>query len=455
MKVIIVGCGKVGKAILESMESDRHDIVVIDNSSDVIREVTNTYDVMAVCGNATSRELLTEADVAHADLFIAVTESDEVNMLSCFLARKMGAQHTVARIRESDYNDNNLEFLTQQLELSMPINPEYLSAEALFNMLQLPSAVRVDTFAGKKIQILEFIVREKSRLAGATLMELRKKSPVEFLACAVKRGDETLIPDGSFCMQAGDRVAFMVTSADSHKFLKSIGLVQKHARNVIVMGGSTTAYYLTKMLVANNYSVKIIEKDEARCAAIAEMVPFGTTIVHGDGMDRDLLWEEGIKSTDAFVALTGKDEENILISFYSLSQNVPNVIAKVNRPGLATLAEKLGLDCVISPQKNVADVLTRYARALNNSLESKMETLYSLMDGDVEASEFIVLPDCCLQNVPLKDLRASVKDNLIIAGIIRDKESIIPSGDDVILAGDRVIVVATRQRLYNLTDILK
>lgn len=455
MKVIIVGCGKVGKAVLESMDVDKHDIVAIDNDPDVIQTVADTYDVMAVCGNATSRELLAEAEVAKADLFIAVTESDEVNMLSCYLARKMGAQHTVARIRESDYNENSLEFLTDKLELSMPINPEYLTAETLFNMLKLPSAVRVDTFAGKKIQILEFIVREKSRLAGSTLVELRKKSPVEFLACAVKRGDETLIPDGAFCLEAGDRVAFMVTSANSHTFLKSIGLVQKHARDVIIMGGSTIAYYLTKMLASNNYSVKIIEKDELRCNEFAASAPNGATVIHGDGMNQDLLLEEGIKSIDAFVALTGKDEENILISFYALSQEVPKVISKVNRPALAGLAEKLGLDCVISPQKIVADVLTRYARALNNTRESKMETLYSLMDGDVEASEFVVLPDCCLQNVPLKDLKTSVKDNIIFAGIIRDKESIIPTGNDVILAGDRVIVVATRQRLYSLTDVLK
>lgn len=453
MRVIIVGCGKVGKAILESIENERHDIVAIDNNPGVIQSITDTYDVMAVCGSATSRELLAEAEVSRADLFIAVTESDEVNMLSCFLAKKMGAQHTVARIRESDYNDNNLEFLTKQLELSMPLNPELLTAEALFDLIKLPSAVNVDTFAGKKIQILELIVRENSRLADTVLMDLRKKSPVGFLACAVKRGNDTLIPNGTFRLQAGDRVAFMVKSADSYKFLKTVGLVQKHARDVIIMGGSTTAYYLARMLAFNNYSVKIIEKDEKRCAEIAEMVPSGTTVIRGDGMNRDLLWEEGIKSTAAFVALTGKDEENILISFYALSQNVPKVISKVNRSALAALAEKLGLDCVVSPQKIVADVLTRYARALNDSLQSKMETLYSLMDGDAEASEFIVLADCCWQNIPLKDLK--LKDNLIIAGIIRGKETIIPSGDDYFVEGDRVIVVATQLRLYSLTDVLR
>lgn len=453
MKVIVVGCGKVGKAILESMADEKHDIVAIDNNPDVIAAVTDTYDVMAVCGNATSRELLNAAQVNKCDLFIAVTESDEVNMLSCFLARKMGAKHTVARIRESEYNEEGIDFLTQQLELSMALNPEQLMAETLFHTLKLPSAVNVDTFAGKKIQILELILRENSDLANVTLSDLRKKLPVNFLVCAVKRGEETFIPNGAFCLNYGDRVAFAVKSTDSHKFLKGIGMVRKQGKDVMILGGSSTAYYLTRILAANNYSVKIIEKDEDRCYEIAEKIPDSTTVIHGDGMNQDLLWEEGILSTDAFVALTGKDEENILISFYALSQSVPKVIAKVNHPELALLAEKLGLDSIVSSQKIVADVLTRYARALNDSMESKMETLYSLMEGDVEASEFKVLPDCSLSNIPLKELK--LKENLIIAGIIRDKETIIPTGDDMILEGDRVIVVATKTRLYELSDVLR
>lgn len=453
MRVIVVGCGKIGRAIVASMAEENHDIVAIDNNPDVISHLTNTYDVRAVCGNATSKELLTEAEVSEAELFIAVTESDEVNMLSCFLAKKLGAKYTVARIRESDYNDSSLGFLTKQLRLSMALNPELLTAEAIFNMLKLPSASKADTFAGKKIQILELAVKGKFRYAGMALSDLRKKIPVNFLACAVKREEETFIPNGTFVLQEGDRVAFMVATSDSYRFLRSLGLVQRHAHDVTVMGASTTAYYLIKLLAANNYSVKVIEKSAERCEEIAEKVPNSVSVIHGDATDQDLLLEEGISSTDAFLALTGKDEENILISFYALNQGVSKAIAKVNRPSLARMSEKLGLDSVVSPQNIVADVLTRYARALNDSLQSKMETLYSLMDGDVEASEFIVLSDCCLLNVPLKDMK--LKDNIIVAGIIRDKESIIPSGEDVILEGDRVIVVATQLRLYDLADILR
>ena len=453
MKIIIVGCGKVGKAVIESMVDEKHDIVAIDNDPRVINNVTNHYDVMAVCGNATSRELLVEAGVNKTDLFLACTESDEVNMLSCFLAKKLGARHTVARIRESSYNADGLQFLSKQLNLSMALNPEQLTAEHLFDFLKLPSAVKVDTFAGKKIQILEMIIRENSRLIGVTLSDLRRQCPVNFIVCAVKRGEETFIPKGAFSLQEDDKVAFMVKRSDTHKFLKAIDIVQKQGRDVMILGGSATAYYLTKLLAANNYSVKIIERDRERCDEIAEIAPSGATIICGDGMSQDLLWEEGIKSTDAFVALTGEDEENILISFYALSQQVPKVVTKVNRNELASLAERLGLDCIVSPQKIVADVLTRYARALNNSRESKVETLYRLLDGDAEALEFIALGDCKIIGIPLKELE--LKENLIVAGIIRDRESIIPSGDDVILTGDRVIVVAAELHLNDLSDVLR
>ena len=453
MRIIIVGCGKAGKSIIESMSEDNHSITAIDNDAAVIESITNHFDVMAVCGSATSREMLLQAGVSKADLFIAVTESDEVNMLSCFLARRMGAKHTVARIREREYDEDGLNFLIKELDLSMALNPERMTAERLFNWLKIPSAVSVDNFAGKKICMLEFIVREGSALINQSLIDIRKKSPVQFVACAVQRGDEVYVPNGMFVLEDGDRVAFTVKRSEILKFLKSVGAVQKQGRDVIILGGSTTAYYLAKILSANNYSVKIIEKDEQRCNELAEILPSSATLIYGDGMNQDLLWEEGIQSTDAFVALTGSDEENILISFYATSQSVPKVIAKVNHPELTELAEKLGLDSIVEPRKIVADTLTRYARALSNSAESKVETMYSVMDEHAEALEFAVLSDCSLIGTPLKELK--LKPNTIIAGIIRGKDTIIPSGDDMIMEGDSVIVVAAYVHLYDLSDILR
>ncbi len=453
MRIIIAGCGKVGKAIIDSMTDDRHDITAIDTDPEVIEQVSNTYDVMAVCGSATSREMLLSARVNKADLFIAVTQSDEVNMLACFLARRMGAKHTVARIREADYNEDGLNFIVKELDLSMVLNPERTAAETLFDWLKLPSAVRADNFAGKKLQLLEFIVRKGSTLCNVSIMDLRKKCPVEFVVCAVQRGDELYIPTGTFVLNEGDRVAVMTKRAETHKFLKVIGAVQKQGRDVIILGGSTTAYYLAKLLVANGFYVKIIERDSDRCAELAEKLPSGATLIHGDGMNHDLLMEEGVDSASAFVALTGTDEENILIGFYASSREVPKVIAKVNQSALADLAEKLGLDSTLSPRKLVADVLTRYARALNNTPGSKVETMYSLMDERAEALEFHVLADCKLIGKALKDIR--LKPNYIIAGVIRGKETIIPSGDDVILQDDSVIVVATDAKLYDLNDVLR
>ncbi len=453
MRIIIAGCGKVGRAIIDSMTDDKHDVTAIDNDPEVIEQISNNYDVMAVCGRATSREMLLSARVNKADLFIAVTQSDEVNMLSCFLAKRMGAKHTVARIREADYNEDGLNFLVKELDLSMVLNPERTTAETLFDWLKLPSAVRVDNFAGKKVQLLELNIRKGSSLCDVSVMDLRKKCAIQFVLCAVQRGDEVYVPNGTFVLREGDNVAIMTKRSETHKFLRSVGIVSKQGHDVMILGGSTTAYYLAKLLATNGFYVKIVERDEDRCADLAEMLPAGATLICGDGMNHDLLMEEGIDSTGSFVALTGTDEENILIGFYADSRSVPKVIAKVNHAELADLAEKLGLDNVVSPRKLVADVLTRYARALRDTPGSHVETMYSLMDERAEALEFKVLSDCKLTGKALKDLR--LKPNIIIAGIIRGKETIIPSGEDTIMPEDRVIVVATDARIYDLSDVLR
>lgn len=453
MKIIVVGCGKVGKAIIESLVAERHNIVAIDHDPKVVELVTNTYDVMTVCGMATSIDILHEAGVAQADLFVSVTQNDEVNMLSCFLARSLGAKHTIARIRESNYNDDGLRFISKQLDISIALNPERLTAESLFNRLQLPTSVNVDTFAGKKIQLLETTLRDESKIAGLTLAQIRQKCNVHFVACAVKRGDQVHIPTGPFVLHVGDKVAFMVKRSDANKFLKAIGLVQKHTRDIIILGASTIAYYLAKMLADNNYGVKIIEKDQSRCAEISQILPDSASIICGDGSDHELLLEEGIKTTDALVALTGRDEDNIIVALYAMNQNVPKAIPKVNDGYKYAMVEKLGLPTPVNAQKIVADIVRRYARALNNTLGSSIETMYTLMDGHAEASEFVVLSDCKLIGKKLKDLQ--IKPNFIIAGIIRGKETIIPTGEDALQDGDHVIVVAAGKHLLDLTDILR
>ncbi|MDD6799677.1 MAG: Trk system potassium transporter TrkA [Firmicutes bacterium] len=451
MKILIAGCGKIGSEILVSLVSEGHDVTILDTDSSVITELTNIYDVIGVCGNCTDCETLSEAGVEDTDMYIAVAGSDELNMLSCFIAKRMGAKHTIARIRNPEYNDSSLDFMRQQLDLSMSINPEMLAAEALNNILKLPSALKIETFSRRNFEMIELHLKENSLLNGLKLSELRDKYKAKVLVGVVQRGDEVHIPDGSFILKSGDRIGITATASEIQKFLRSIGVLQKQARSVMILGGSKTAYYLAKKLETAGTSVRIIEKDPKLCAELCDALP-KAFILNGDGAKQELLTEEGIASQDAFVSLTGIDEENILISYFAMSQNVPKVITKVNRDELMPLAEKLGLDCIISPKKIIVDVIVKYARALRSSLGSNVETLYKLMDGKAEALEFKVSSDWPMLRKPLREL--SFKRNILITGIIRDRKTIIPAGDDVILPGDHVIVLAADQILSDMSDIL-
>jgi len=454
MKIIIAGCGKVGDILIKNLTEEGHDVVAIDNDSVVLQDVINMYDVMCVCGNAADYDTLNDADIKSAQMFIAVTSSDELNMLSCLIAKRMGVEHTIARIRNPEYNDNGegFAFLKQQLDISLAVNPELLAAQELLTVLKFPSAVNIETFARRKFEMVEIILKPDSVLDGMSLMDVRKKFVEKFLVCVVRRGENVIIPDGNFVLRAGDKVGLTAAPNEVQKLLKKLAILKKQARNVMILGASRTAYYLAKLLIASGNTVKIIDKEKAKCDELSRLLP-EATIILGDGARQDVLNEEGLTSSDAFVALTGIDEENILISFYASSQNVPKVITKVNRPELASMAEKLGLDTIVSPKKITSDVIVRYARALQNSVGSKMETLYKIMDSKAEALEFIVEDGFKWVNIPLRELKT--KKNTIIAGILRGKKAIIPSGDDTILSGDRVIVIATSRQIETLSDIVE
>ena len=451
MKIIVVGCGKIGTSILSSLAGEGNDVVAIDASPKVIEEIGNIYDVMCVCGNGTDCETLEEAGVNKAELFVAVTGSDEFNMLSCFIAERMGAKHTIARIRNPEYNDKSLGFLRQQLGLTVSINPEWMAANELYNILKLPAAASIEQFSRGNIEMVVLSLKQESPLDGLSLTELRKKYKAKFLICAVQRGNKVYIPDGNFTLKSGDKIGLTAPPNELQKLLKMLGLVQKSARNVMILGASRIAYYLAKRLLASGNSVKIIDNDPDRCREFAELLP-EAVVICGDGAEQELLLEEGIESMDAFVALTGIDELNILISIFAQTKNVKKVIAKVNRNELAEMAGNLGLDTIVSTKKIVSGVLAMYARALQNSLGSNIETLYKLMDESIEALEFNVSADFRGANIPLRELK--LKPNILICAIIRGRKANIPSGDDVITAGDRVVVIASEKQLYDLSDIL-
>lgn len=451
MKIIIVGCGKIGKRLAEKLVAEEHDVAVIDKSPEVIEDVTNAYDVIGVCGIGTDCEVLDEAGASRADIVIGTTGSDELNMLSCFIARTLGAKNTVARIRDPEYNDKSLGFMVNQLQLSAALNPEASAAHTIANILKFPSAVNIETFASRRFEIVEMILDEDSPLIGKNMIDLRKHSPGKFLICSVLRKNEVIIPDGRFVLKGGDRIALTAAPLEIGKLLRSFGLITRQAKNIMILGASRIAYYLSQSLLASGNKVTVIDKDPARCEEFAESIP-GATVICGDGADQDMLIEEGIAQKDAFVSLTGFDENNILISYFASSQNVPKVIAKVNRPEFYPIAGKLGIDTVISPIQTVADEMVRYARALQNSVGSNVEKLYKIMDGHAEALEFNVSADFNHAGKAIKDIK--FKQNILIAGILRNRRPIVPNGDDVILPGDKVIVIAANHRLYDLSDII-
>ena len=454
MKIIIVGCGKIGSILIESLESEGHDVTAVDNNQKVIDEISNIYDVMCVCGNGVDNDTLNEAGVSKAELLIAVTNSDEINMLICYIAKKMGAAHTVARVRNPEFNDKRMGQIKQYLDISLTINPELLAAQEIFNILKLPAAINIETFSRRNFEMVEMILKEDSHLDGMSLIDLRKKYKANFLICVVKRGDEIYIPDGNFVLKCGDHICLTANFSEVQKLLKMLGLSKKHSKNVMILGASTTAYYLSKMLLRSGSDVTIIDKDLNRCNQFAEILP-SAVIINGDGAESEVLMEEGISAVDAFASLTGMDEENILISFFAQSQNVPRVVAKVNRNELAVMAEKLGLDSIVSPKKAVSNVVTSYARALQNTVGSNVETMYKLMNGSVEALEFNVQTDFKSQHIPLKNMK--LKNDVLIAGIIRKRKAFVPTGDDEIVAGDKIIVIAksNEQKMNDLSDILR
>ncbi len=452
MKIIVAGCGKIGTSILANLAQEGHDVVAVDKKNEVIAELTNVYDVMGVCGNAVDCDTLEEAGASDCGMFVAMTDSDELNMLSCFIAKRMGAQNTIARIRNPEYNDSSLGFMRQHLELSMAINPELRTAAELYNILKFPSALKIERFSRRNLEMIEFRLDDDSDFAGKTLVEIRKKFDAKFLICCVQRGEEVYIPGGNFTLQSGDKIGLTASMPEMQKLMKMLGTLKKQAKNILILGGSKTAFYLAKMLEEGGNTVKIIEQDEKRCAELTAELP-SATIIHGNGAEQELLMEEGLSTCDAFVALTGIDEENILISIFASMQKVPKTIVKINRDELVSMAQKIGIESVVSPKIITSNVLVQLARALENSSGSSVETLYKIFDGKAEALEFIVAQDSKLTGKMLKEIK--LKPNILIGGIMRGRKTIIPSGVDMILPGDRVIVISSNNRLNDILDILK
>ncbi len=451
MKIIVVGCGKVGLTLTEQLNNEGHDITVIDKNADTLKSVTDSIDVMGVEGNGAIYQVQIEAGIKDTDLLIATTDSDELNMLCCLIAKKAGNCHTIARIRNPEYA-NETRYIREELNLSMAINPELAAAKEISRLIKFPSVIKIDTFAKGRVELMKFLIPENSVLHNIQIFEVATKLKCNVLICAVERGRDVIIPDGNFRLMSGDKISFIAAQGDAMHFLQQIGIVSKAIKSVMLVGGGKITYYLARMLDEAGIRVKIIEQDLNRCYELSELLP-RAMIIHGDGSNQQLLLEEGIGQAEAFAALTGFDEENIMLSLYAATVTKAKLVTKINRIAFEDVIQQLNLGSIIYPKMITADTITQYVRAMQNSMGSNVETLYKIVAGKAEALEFRVGKDAPMIGIPLEKL--NFKNNLLIACINRNGKIITPRGKDTIEVGDTVIVVTTHSGLNDLKDILR
>lgn len=450
MNIVIVGDGKVGSALTVQLSKEGHDVVVIDSNKMVLQEAQQSLDVNVVHGNGATLKIQKQANVDTSDLLIAATSADEINLLCCIVARKLGCKHTIARVRNPEYY-SQLFLLKDELGLNMMINPERSTANEIFRLLQFPSFLKRDSFAKGRVEIVEVELRPGSVLAGIRLSELYRLVKVKVLICAVERGSQVFIPDGSFLLEPGDRISVTASSGDLARLIRNLGLAQKKVRDVMIVGGSRIAFYLAEDLINAGVNVKLIEIDEARCDVLADMLP-KATIIHADGSDRYVLDSEGLAQTDAVVTLTDIDEENLIISMYANFLGTFKVITKINRTEFNEVLSGKGIDCVVSPKDLCCSDIVRYVRAMGNRKGESVMTLHRIVDDRVEALEFRANKQ--LPQLGKRLSQISLKPNTLIACLNRRGRIIIPKGSDTIERDDTVVVVAPSDRVVNdLSDI--
>ena len=450
MKIIIVGLGKVGQSLAIELSGEDSDITVIDNREEIVQEISSQYDVMGIVGNGASYSTQIEAGIESADLLIAVTGSDELNLLCCLIAKKAGNCHTIARVRNPEYNAE-INFIKEELGLAMIINPEQAAAGEIAKVLQFPSAIEVNSFAKSKVRLLKFRVPENSVLNNMQIANLPPKMMGNILICAIDRGEQLVIPDGNCVLHAKDLVTIVGAPADAYEFFRQAAIVVDRVKSLMIVGGSPTAYYLAKIMIAGGVRVKIVEKNMKRCESLCDLLP-KATIVYGDGTDKDLLLEEGIAKYESFAALTNIDEENILLSLYARKTGNKKLITKINRIAFDEVIKELDLDTVIHPKNITAEHIIRYVRSMKNSLGSNVETLHKIINGKAEALEFVIRSKSKATDTPLQDLK--IKKGILVACISRDGQAIIPRGSDKIMTGDSVVIITQQKGLNDIEDIL-
>lgn len=451
MQIVIVGIGKVGKTLVKELSLEDNNITVVDMNPDRVREVSTLYDVMGVVGNGSSYSVLAEAGIDEADMMIAVTHSDEVNLLSCVIAKQANECSTIARVRNPVYSNERF-FLQKKLGISMLINPEFEAAKEVAHLLQFPSAIEIYRFGKGTADLMRLRVPEDSFFSeGRALKELTKWTGGSVLVCMVERGGEVIIPSGETVIMPKDIISIIAKPKDADKFFRNIGINVGQIRNTLIVGGGKVTYYVAKLLDILGIDTKIIEKRRERCEELADMLPFAT-IVCGDGSDHALLKEEHFETMDAMLASTSIDEENIILSLYARDKIKHKVITHLSHLDVSNVIEGLNLDSIVSPKTLTAELILRYARARATSMGSNVETLYKLRNGQAEALEFIIQADSPVTGIPLQ--RLNFKENVLIGGIVRNGKFLVPGGQNQFQGGDSVIVITTNIGYSDINDIL-
>ena len=451
MQIIIVGCGNVGSTLAEQLSKEGHDISVIDERSDILQSVVNNSDVMGIVGNGASYSTMKDAGIEAADLMIAVTDSDELNLLCCLIAKKAGNCHTIARVRNPVYK-REIGFIKEELGLSMVINPEEAAANEAARLLKFPSANKIETFARGRAELIKLSIEEESVLCNKSLKEIQSELRSKVLIGIVSRGEEIFIPDGNFVLRARDEISVIGSTRDMIAFFKRIKMPTAGVHSCIIVSGGETAYYLAGQLLSVGVDVRIFERSRERCKELATLLP-EALVIHADGTDKDRLMEEGLTTVESFVALTDLDEENIMLSMFvhSLSKKAKR-ITKVHRAGYEDIIGSLDVGSVLYPKNITAERIVQYVRGMSNSFESNIETLYRMDDGRVEVLEFLIREDAPVLGVPLQNIQ--LKKGILVACINHRGEITIPGGQSKIAVGDTVIVVTTSTGFHDISDIL-
>ncbi len=453
MNIIIVGCGKVGEALAEQLNEEGNNITVVDLDAERVNAVATKYDVMGYVGNGATHLTLKEADIDHADLLIAVTGSDELNLLCCLIAKKAGNCQTIARVRSPQYN-SEAPYLKDELGLAMVINPEFAAAAEIARVLRFPSAMKIDTFAKGRVEMMKFRLPEGSPVVGCAVKDLAGRFHCDVLICTVERESGALIANGDLVFEEKDVISFIATPKNANDFFRKINYKMNSVKDVMIVGGGEIAYYLCKLLKrsGNNISVKVIEKNPKRCNELCEELE-DVTIINGDAAEQALLMEEGLENAGAFVALTNLDEENIFLSIFAKRISHGKLVTKINRIDFDDVIKHLDLDSIIYPKNITAETIVRYVRAMSNTIGSNMETLYNIVKGEIEAAEFNIKEGSPIIGIPLAELRFNC--SVLIAAILRGKQVIVPRGYDEIQKGDSVVIVTNHTEIRDITDILK